>query len=98
MRDIRDGNCPLCGHHQIVEAPLAEYGDQNAEYAAAVTAEPRWVLDGRNPRHPRGALMIYFCRACGFAQQFVQDPAEVPVNAEYKTRVIDGVRTKGPFR
>ena len=98
MHDIRKGNCPLCQHHEVVEAIQPDFGHAGVEHASSVTAEPRWVLGGRNPSKQYGLLTMYFCRACGYAQEFVQGPGEVPLEGRYKTRLIEGVKRDAPYR
>ncbi|MCC7539958.1 MAG: hypothetical protein IT379_27300 [Deltaproteobacteria bacterium] len=95
MSDLRSGNCPLCDHHEVVEARPGEFGDGSREVGAAVAYEPRWVLGGRNPEYPYGHLSVCFCRACGYTQWFTAEPDKVPIGDEYETRLIEGKR-KGP--
>ena len=97
MRDIREGNCPLCNHDVIVEGVPGEFAEQ-LEVTPAFTYDPRWVLGGRNPGHPHGPLMYYMCRKCGFLQWFVSGPGDVPIGEEYRTRLIEGKAGQGPFR
>jgi len=87
MHDIRSGRCPLCDHREILEAVAAEFGDAGREVPSAITYDARWVLGGRNPSHPHGLLRAYVCRACGYCQYFAQDPANIPVGEEYRTRL-----------
>jgi len=92
MRDIREGICPLCAHQEIVEAVPAEFGDGNMELqnGVAVTYAPRWIMGGRNPSHPKGLIRLWFCRSCGYSQQFVLEPGEVPIDAEHRTALHRG--------
>ncbi|MFT5353445.1 MAG: hypothetical protein ACI9KE_000643 [Polyangiales bacterium] len=98
MRDIRNGNCPLCDHDEVVEADPPTYGHQDSERDMTVTADPRWLMSGRNPGKGHGELRVWFCRSCGFAQWFVSEPATVPISDEHKTRLIKGKKDPGPFR
>ena len=95
MRDIRKGNCPLCGYHIVVRAYQPDWGDGNFEHPASVTAAPRFLLSGRQPGATYGHLAIYFCRSCGFAQEFVEDPKTVPIGDDYRTKLIKGVKQEG---
>jgi hypothetical protein len=100
MKDIREGNCPLCDHNEIIEAVPAEFSDAG-EIVAAVTYDPRWLLQGlgRNSRRPRGVLVIYVCRACGYLQWFAKDPDQIPIDEEHCTRLVKGrERSRDPFR
>lgn len=90
MRDMRDGICPLCEHNEIIEAVAAEFGDQDVERVKAVTYDPRWVIEGRNPKHPHGPLKMVVCRRCGYVQWFADDPASIPIDDEHRTRLIGG--------
>ncbi len=93
MRDIREGNCPLCDHHEITEVIPAEFGGNDLERLESVTYEVRWMLPGRNPTKPIGELRKYVCRSCGFTQEFTLKPSSVPDTSEY-TRTIVGVNRK----
>jgi predicted nucleic-acid-binding Zn-ribbon protein len=85
---MKSGKCPKCGGMAIVEVHPGEYGDGNSEYPMAVTAEPRWVLSSRNPRYPKGELLLYFCQDCGFVEWYVADPKSVPIGPGYRTRPV----------
>ncbi|MGE0788624.1 MAG: hypothetical protein AB7S26_23335 [Sandaracinaceae bacterium] len=98
MRDIRSGNCPLCDHHEIVEAQPPDFADEQIEVPSVVTADPRWMFSGRNPNDGHGELRIYFCRSCGYAQHFVLAPESVPISEGHKTRLIVGREGGTPFR
>lgn len=98
MKDIRRGNCPLCDHHEIIEAIPAEFGESDFERRESVTYEPRWILGGRNPKLGHGPLRTYVCRSCGFTQQFADGPDRIPIAPRYSTRIIEGVRRESPFR
>ena len=90
MRDMRGGICPLCAHQEIIEAVPAEFANESFEVTAAVTYESRWVLSGRNPKHPHGVLRIFVCRSCGYVQTFALDPETVPIDPNMRTRLIRG--------
>jgi len=85
---MRTGSCPLCNHGEVVEGTPGEFGHYGTEVAAAFTYEPRWLMGGRNPEHAYGQLVYYMCRSCGYVQWFVQDPADVPIDAKYGTRLV----------
>lgn len=88
LLDIRKGVCPLCAHNKIVSALPAEFGDADMEKTAAITYEPRWIMGGRNPSHPRGKLRTYVCSHCGYLQQFCEDPENIPLGEKYQTELI----------
>lgn len=92
MRDIRKGNCPLCDHHEVVEAVPPEYGHGSGEIVSAVTAEPRWLMGGRNAQRHQGEFRVYFCRSCGYAQWFVLKPESVPISDDHRTKLIEGIK------
>ena len=99
MRDIRQGNCPLCDHHEVVEGDPGEFtGDTNREVTAAFAYDARWVRSGRNPDHAYGVLKYYMWRQCGYLQWFVDNPQEVPLSDEHRPRLTKGVERKGPYR
>ena len=90
MHDMRDGICPLCQHNRVLEAVPGEFVDGDREEVRAVTYDPRWLMAGRNPRHPHGPLKTYVCRKCGYVQWFAEGPGDIPVGEEYMTRIIEG--------
>ena len=98
MRDIRKGICPLCETNEIVEAIVAEFGTNDYETPMCVTYDPRWAVLGRNPSHGHGPLRMYVCRGCGYAQWFADNAADIPIGEEYKTRIIKGPDSEGPYR
>ncbi|MBI5500307.1 MAG: hypothetical protein HY907_08695 [Deltaproteobacteria bacterium] len=96
MQDIRQGICPACGHGEVIECELAEFGHEDLERRMCVTYDPRWVARGRNPRHGHGPLNLYTCRACGFSQWYAKDPSAIPVGDEHRTRLIVGRPARQP--
>ena len=54
----------------------------------AVTAEPRWVMGGRNPSYGIGELLLHICKSCGFAEWYVSDPESIPIGEDYRTELI----------
>lgn len=103
MDDIRNGNCPLCNHHEILEGQPAEFStDLNVELpmAFAYRLRPLGLILGekRLAEQPFGKLQYYMCRSCGFTQWFVDAPGEVPVGEEFRTRLIQGTPRGGSYR
>jgi predicted RNA-binding Zn-ribbon protein involved in translation (DUF1610 family) len=86
---MKSGKCPKCGQTKIITAQPGEYGHDFQECRMTVTADPRWVLSGRNPLHGHGKLVLYVCQECGFAEWWVRDPKNIPIGKEYKTRLHD---------
>ncbi len=93
MRDIRQGNCPLCGHHEIVHALPIDFGAGGIPHAVAYDMSPWTGLRGTF-----GALNVFVCRACGFAQWFAHEPEKIPIGKEHGTRLLSGRKPEGPFR
>ena len=86
---MRLGKCPKCGGTEIIVAHPGEYGDGSQEVGPmSVTAEPRWVMSGRNPSYGKGELVLYVCRTCGFAEWYAEDPQSIPIGEEYKTELL----------
>jgi hypothetical protein len=81
MEDMRKGHCALCRSSDLcrvkptglvgtsVLAPLYAHHDNRDA--------PAWRANGE----PFGELSAVLCRTCGFLQWFVDDPAEVPLDA-----------------
>ena len=87
---MKSGTCPKCGHNEVIESVPAECGNGDLERRMAVTADPRWLFPGRNPKNEHGALTVYTCRRCGFCEWYASHPGEIPLGEEYKTRLIEG--------
>jgi hypothetical protein len=85
---MKSGKCPKCGCGKIITALPGEYVN-NYECEMTVTADPRWVLPGRNPSYGHGVLMLHVCNDCGFAEWWVKDPKNIPIGSEYKTTLKD---------
>ncbi|MBL4633540.1 MAG: hypothetical protein JKY56_06700 [Kofleriaceae bacterium] len=98
MRDIRKGVCPLCEANEIIESIVAEFANNNYESPMCVTYDARWVAEGRNPLHGHGPLRMYVCRDCGYTQWFADNSADIPIDAEHRTRLIKGPDSEGPYR
>jgi rubrerythrin len=88
--DIRQGICPLCQHNEIIETKVAEFGHNDLERRMCATYDERWVISGRNPVHGHGPLNLYTCRSCGFSQWFAENPQEIPISDDLRTRLIKG--------
>ncbi len=90
---MKSGHCPKCHGTEIILAHPAEYGDSSMEIGPiGVTAEPRWVMDGRNPRYVKGELVLYVCRACGFTEWYALEPESIPIGEQYRTEIIESPR------
>jgi hypothetical protein len=96
MPDLRQGNCPLCGHNVVVEVSRVNFGVSTL----AVTYHPRWLIAGTDPNQPEGVIKFYVCRQCGLAQSFVENPASIPIGEEFSTKLIEGSgkNDRGPYR
>jgi hypothetical protein len=95
MDDMRKGSCPLCRHHEIIAALPGDF-DALDERTLAVSYA---IVDGaRDARFPRGLLVAYICRRCGYLQWFADKPDEIPIGKRYKTRLVRGPSPRGPFR
>lgn len=90
MADIREGLCPLCGHGEIVEAPLQQcvhYKSRDTLAPIAVTWEKDNGFFADTVKALNG-IHLYVCRACGFTQLFTEDPKTIPVGEAHQTRLI----------
>ena len=85
---MRSGTCPKCGGNEIIVAHPPEFGHGSEEYPMTVTAQPRWVFDGRNPHYGIGEMAVLVCRACGFAEWYVKDPESIPIGKHFKTEML----------
>lgn len=85
---MKNGRCPKCDHTEVVKGKAADYADKNYEYEMSVTAEPRMVFSGRNPRHSYGALHTYTCHSCGFTEWYAENPEAIPIGPQFATKII----------
>ncbi len=105
MDDMRQGNCPLCAHDEILATePLEFSGEFHTERRMRAAwgrkTETSWLQGDRevlDKEQPYGDLSLFICRACGFAQWFVDKPGDIPVGEEAGTRLVRG-KKKTPFR
>ncbi len=96
--DLRTGVCPLCGHHEAIEAVPNEFGfGDNSAVQLAVTHRTDGIAS-KLRQHPVGKLMLYVCRKCGYTQWFAHMPEKIPIGEEYQTKLIQGRPPQGPFR
>ena len=94
MEGIRKGTCPRCPHNEIVEGQALEFSGETA-YGSTLGIDY-----GGTPElsKPRGPLLTYACRSCGFTQWFTVNPESIPIDPVNKTRLIKGPAPKGPYR
>jgi len=86
---MKSGQCPKCNATDILVAHPGEYGGDSMEVGPmSVTAKPRWILGGRDPRESIGAMVLYVCRSCGFAEWYVTNPKSVPIGQDYQTEIL----------
>ena len=64
MKDMRKGECAVCGHQEIWRTP-ASYADRST---TSRSVEPLKSIKAKY-----GALTVYVCPQCGFVQWFVED-------------------------
>ncbi len=87
MRDIRQGNCPKCDYHEIVQA-------------LPVTVDPLQQLRRISvaPYASVGALNIFICRRCGYSEWYAASPDQIPIGENSSNRLIRGTEPAGPYR
>lgn len=89
MRDMRSGVCAVCDHDEVIAAPAKSRG-YKSHYNRVVAAviDPGFFSFGEEV----GAVRLYACRRCGFAQTFLDAPEKIPVGAKHGTRLVRGGR------
>lgn len=98
MKDIRQGECPLCDHPEVIEAVPSVSGRYGDAYHLALSEGRR--TDGKTWEDTRveiGPLTSFTCRACGFTQWFAQNPQSIPIGDGFHTRIVEGPK-RGPYR
>ena len=108
MDDIRQGRCPLCRNHVILESrPLTTFVTEGQLRLSPVLFargkdERRGLrsalLGGRAPIPPAATMLAYSCMACGYSQIFAEGLSEVPIGEAHGTRLIVGAKSEEPFR
>ncbi|MEJ7728947.1 MAG: hypothetical protein WKG00_07020 [Polyangiaceae bacterium] len=102
MRDLREGICELCDGREVIVSTPIEYTGDNTNFWGAHTVAHRWrntwyAGEQPDPAQRFGQLMLYVCRACGYAQWFAYRPEDIPIGDEYHTRLVQGP-PKGVYR
>ena len=86
---MKNGKCIKCCSTKIIESIPGDYAHNNHEIEMRVTANPRWLLAGRNPNDVSyGKLRLYVCAECGYTEWWTLDPEKIPIGEEYKTRYL----------
>jgi hypothetical protein len=103
MLDMRQGQCPLCQHDEIIEATLSEFSGELDErerpLAIAHGTQHRFIVGERtDPEKAYGVLSQCICRRCGFVQWFAAKPGEIPVDTTPGLRMIRSAAGRGPYR
>ena len=85
MIDMRSGVCALCKHDGVVSAPAKSRG-YKSHYNRVIVAvnDPGFLQFNEEV----GAVTLYVCRSCGFAQAFVDTPERIPIGASHGTKLV----------
>jgi hypothetical protein len=103
MNDMRQGNCALCGHDEVIESTPKDFsGDDDGKIRPLAVAHgmKKVFLVGfrEDADRPMGILSTYTCRKCGFTQWFVARPAMIKID-DVDTRIIKGTPpAETPYR
>ena len=87
MEDIRRGLCPLCGHHEIVQAWPTYPGDDGNDLPLAEAHSKRSWTGGITMYGP---MSTFTCLQCGFTQWFAAAPENIPIGGEFNTALLLG--------
>jgi hypothetical protein len=103
MLDMRQGQCPLCQHDEIIEATLSEFSGENDEHerplAIAHGTRHQFIVGERtDPDRSYGVLSQCICRRCGFVQWFAAEPGKIPVDTTPGLQLIRAPGAGGPYR
>ncbi len=79
----RTGQCPKCQHREILVLPLLDRDRRGITQptVASVTIEKKLGGVVQIPSY-QGAVKLYTCRSCGYAETYVHDVESIPVDAE----------------
>jgi hypothetical protein len=105
MRDMRAGNCALCGHDEVIKAQVRDfYGElgERHEPLAVTEAKKESFWSGKETDRPTpdqriGELAQYVCRACGYVQWFASAPQRIPIGDKHRTSLVKGTKEQ-PYR
>lgn len=99
--------CMRCNGLVFVRAvPREHAGEVNTAAPMVVTHRVRMAASWRGDNYTKrvthdeagvGRLEMYICRGCGFVEWYVDDPAALPIGAQYMTELVDH-GSKGPYR
>ena len=89
MQDMRSGVCALCGHDEVVACPASSRGYKSSyNRVVAAVVDPGFFSFNREV----GAVTLYACRKCGFAQTFVEAPEAIPIGEAHGTKLVSGAK------
>jgi hypothetical protein len=102
MIDMREGNCALCGHDEVVLSRPNEFWGENGEHAQPMAvahgSTKRFLIGAQTDKEkPFGQLTVCVCRRCGFVQWFASDPARIPID-DVDTKLVKGKPLQAPYR
>jgi hypothetical protein len=102
MIDMREGNCALCGHDEvIVSRPQEFFGSfgQEAHPMAVSHGTSKSFFGGTIPNKDSsfGELSVCVCRRCGFVQWFASRPLSIPID-DVDTKLVKGRSSESPYR
>ena len=87
MINMTEGTCPFCNHNRVIQAWPFEHGHGNSTYNFAV-AEARVGMWGKVEQY--GCMVAYICQQCGFIMWFASNAKDIPIGAEFGTKLIEG--------
>jgi rubrerythrin len=95
MHDMREGTCPLCNHHEVIEAIPIDLTEKDHKRQSVTYESERLGSGDPIPGTLRlhqayGALTYYVCRKCGFVQWFAESPEKIPIGKHTRTRMRRG--------
>lgn len=91
------GVCAFCGGRRVFYAPeVLDRGESNTKWPMSIATSGFWRA------RSRGAFELYACVACGYAEWYVKEPAqleELPSeDPKYVVVDTDDREPKGPYR
>jgi len=96
----KTGICPKCTHNRLLHVgAVADTGDDHTElhemHLAIVFDRKGFFGDDLVRR--AGKLSAVVCKACGYTELYVLDPAELQPDGKYVTE-LNGPEPTAPFR
>ncbi len=95
MIDMRDGQCALCRHNEILEVVAKARSDVNILRRLSAAYGEIGLI---STEADQGELLAYVCRKCGYTQWFADDPESIALDAPGIRLLVGAPTPEAPYR